>query len=54
MSIKVRFWLVVIDVIYWCGSFGSRAYSWALERAARQAYGAERIPPASTGDDLPW
>jgi len=33
--LKLRFWLAVLELIASCGGFGSRAYLWVVERAAR-------------------
>lgn len=31
---SLRGWLVILDVIAWCGGFGGRGYLWAVQRAS--------------------
>lgn len=47
---RLRFWLAAVDLMAWCGLFGSRLYLWAVGKASGAAdWGpevtAERAPP---------
>ena len=34
MTMLLRFWLLAMDLIAFCGGFGSRPYLWAVGHAA--------------------
>lgn len=38
MTLRLRFWLVMMDATRAVFGFGSRPYTWALERASDETY----------------
>ncbi len=52
---RLRFWLAVMDMIEWCGGFGTRLYSWATVHAMDEAYrGYEHEPVESEPGEVEW
>lgn len=34
MTLRLRLWLLAMDVVALCGGFGTRLYGWAVRRAS--------------------
>lgn len=41
MTPRLAFWLLVMDLLAWCGGFGSRPYLWAVAKAGEATWGPE-------------